>query len=327
MGTLKQVGLGLVLTAVGLTAVPTKGFAYNFHYSPEESEIFTTDFNNSSGWLLNGTVINSGTIKANSSWGKASYSLAPVNLDRGNVFLYWSGIFPTSARTETDKYYIGLQYADNDPVCYNSQTRTIVGKPPCTGTSVSEVDENAELKAEMRPRDRTNIANTYHRLYLDPDFDPINNYSPATTRINVPSYQESVPMDFRLAIRKRSSTEYRANLSFWNGSSWLTTTPKQGYSLPLIIKSSDWIDANRQINNPVTFEAINLQFRQASATRQSRITAIALTQVRPQPRLQLQQQAVQVPETSTTVALPLVLGLGMRLTRRKVKDGRRSVLQ
>ncbi len=312
MVILKNIGLGLILTALNLVTLPTNGFAYNFHYAQEESEIFNTDFDTYSGWLLNGTVIDSGTIKASSPWGKASYAIAPVNLDQGDVFLYWSGIFPKSARTEPDKYYVGLQYADNAPVCYNSQLGIIVGTPPCTGSSVSEVDENAELKVEMRSRDRTNIANTYHRLYLDPDFDPVNNYSPATTRVNVPSYQEAVPMDFRLEISKKSSTESEAIFSFWNGISWLSMTPKQGYSLPLTIRGSDWLDANRQIDNPVTFEAINLQFRQSSSIRQSAITAIALTQVQPQSR----QQSVKVPEASTTIALPLVLGLGMLLTRR-----------
>lgn len=313
MLTLKNIRLGLVLIAMGLTTLPTQGLAYNFHYTQEELEIFNTDFDSSSGWLLNETVIDSGTIKASSPWGKASYSIAPVNLDQGDVFLYWSGIFPKSARTEPDKYYVGLQYADNAPVCYDNQTRMIVGIPSCTGISVSEVDENAELKVEMRPQDRTNLANTYHRLYLDPDFDPINNYSPATTRVNVPSYQEAVIMDFRLEIRKRSSSESQVILSFWNGISWLSITSKPGYILPLTIEESDWIDANRQIDHPVTFEAINLQFRQSASTRQSAITAIGLTQVRSQ-AIQ-QQQSVQVPEASMTIVLPLVLGLGMLSTR------------
>jgi hypothetical protein len=245
MTNLNNIGLALVLTTLGLATVPTKGFTYDFHYTQAESEIFTTDFNTDSGWSLSGTNIDiaAGTIKANSAWGKASYAIAPVNLAQGDIFLYWSGIFPQKARTESDKYYLGLQYADNDPVCYNSQTGTIVGMPPCTGTSVSEVDENAELKVEMRPRDKTNINNTYHRVYLDPDFDPVNNYSPATTRLNVPTYQETVPMDFRLGISQKTATEYEASLSFWNGVSWLTMTPKQGYSFPLTIGASDWIDA------------------------------------------------------------------------------------
>lgn len=312
---MKNIGLGLVLTAVSL-AIPTQGLAYNFHYTQGESEIFNTDFNSSSGWLLNGTVIDSGLIKASSPWGQASYSITPTNLDQGSVFLYWSGIFPKSARTEPDKYYLGLQYANNAPVCYDRQTNRIVGSPPCTGLT-SEVDENAELKVEMRPRDKTNIANTYNRLYIDPDFDPINNYSPATTRVNVPSYQEAVAMDFRLEISKRSSTKSEATLSFWNGISWLLMTPKSGYSLPLSIDSSNWIDANRQIAAPVTFNSINLQFRQATATRQSAITAIALTQVRSQSGQQ--QQSIQVPEPSTLMALPLVLGLGGLFTRQKLK--------
>jgi hypothetical protein len=316
MITLKTIGLSLTVASLGLVSLPTQGLASSFRYGQEESELFATDFDTSSGWLLGGTVINSGTIRSNSPWGKASYSLNPVSLDEGNIFLYWSGIFPIGARTEPEKYYVGLQYSDNAPVCYNSQTNRIVGNPPCTGTSVSEVDENAELKVEMRPRDKTNSANTYHKLYVDPDFDPISNYSPASTRTNVPAYKENVPVDFRLGIGKKKLTEYEISFSYWDGISWLLMTSKQGYNLPLIVGASDWINANRQIDSPVTFEAINLQFRQATATRQSAITAIALTQIRSQP-IPLRQQAIQVPEASATITLPLlsILGLGMLFLR------------
>ncbi|GFE71254.1 hypothetical protein [Chroococcus sp. FPU101] len=324
MITPKNLGLGIVLTVFSLSTLTAKGFAYNFHYTSAETEIVNTDFDSSNGWLLNGTVIDRGTIKASSSWGSASYPIAPVNLDQGDVFLYWSGIFPSSARTEPDKYYVGLQYADNAPVCYNSQTNSIVGSPPCTGIAVSEVDENAELKVEIRPRDRTNITNTYHRLYIDPDFDPVNNYSPVSTRVNVPNYQEAVAMDFRLNIRKVSSSQYEAMLAFWNGISWLSMTPKSGYTLPLNISSSNWIDANRQISNSVTFEAINLLFRQAASTRQSMITAVALTQISPQTRSlalnQARPQAIQVNESSKNLALPLVLGLGMLFIKKPKTD-------
>lgn len=315
MLTLKKFKLGVVLSTISLLSLPIKGFAYNFNYTQDETVIFNTDFDSSSGWLLSGTVIDSGLIKGSSPWGKASYSITPVNLDKGNVFLYWSGIFPRNARTEPDKYYVGLQYADNAPVCYDNPTNQIVGTPPCTGLTVSEVDENAELKVEMRPRDKTNLANTYHKLYIDPDFDPINNYSPVSTRLAVPNYVEGVAMDFRLQISK-GLTQSSALFSFWNGISWQSMTAKQGYSFPLLINSSDWSDANRQSENPVTFEAINLAFRQAASTRQSAITAIALTQVLSQTSLQQRQASVQVNEPSSITALSF-LGLGIFFLRKK----------
>ena len=311
MFTYKTITLNLLLTLLGLITLSTKVLAYDFRYNSSETEIFNTDFDSSSGWSLSGTTISDGKISGASTWGTASYSINPVNLDQGNVFLYWSAIFPNKARTEPEKYYLGLQYADNAPVCYNTLTNKVVGTPPCTGSSVVRVDENAELKVEMRPRDTTNAGNTYNRVYVDPDFDPVANYSPASTRLNLPTIPTT---DFRLGISKVSPTAYEALLSFWDNTAWVNLAPKSTY-LPLSIKDSDWIDANRQIESPVTFEAINLQFRKGSSLN-SEITALALTQIRPQLRL---RQFVTVPESSSIMGLPLVLGFGIFLKRQKRK--------
>ncbi|ABA21656.1 conserved hypothetical protein [Trichormus variabilis ATCC 29413] len=315
MFTYKSISLGLLLTLLGLITLPTKALG-QFSYDANETEIFKTDFDNSDGWSLSGTTINAGKIVGTSAWGTASYSLNNrVNLDLGPVSLYWSGIFPsTNAHRENDKYYVGLQYVDNAPVCYNSSSNTIVGTPPCpSGSSI--VDENAELKVAMRPRNPTNVADTYHQVYVDPGFDPISNYSPASTRLNLPAGQ---PTDFRLRVSKVSSTSYEASLSYWDiaQTAWKIFDPKSTLmSSPLTIKASDWIDANGLIESPVTFEAINLQFRKGS-TRNSEITALALTQVLPP---LLQQQSITVPEGSSIIGLPLVMGFGILLKRQKQK--------
>jgi hypothetical protein len=273
----QKAALNLFVTLLGVINLPSKVFAYDFHYSSSETEIINTDFDSSNGWSLNGTTINGGKIFGTSGWGTASYSINPVNLDQGDVFLYWSAVFPNKANTEAEKYYLGLQYADNAPVCYDSLANKIVGTPPCTGTSVKIVDENAEIKVAMRPLQKGNPGNTYNSLYIDPDFDPIANYSPASTRLNLPTIPTT---DYRLQISKASSNTYEALLSFWDNTNttWVNIAPKSTY-LPLSIKDSDWIDANRQIESPVTFEAINLQFRKGSSLN-SEITALALTQVR-----------------------------------------------
>jgi hypothetical protein len=313
---MRKIGFNLFLAALSLAALPVRGTAYNFHYPPGETTLLNTDLNNAKRWLLNGTAIASGTLKATAPWGSASYPLPParrVNLAQGKIVLYWSGFFPMNARTEPDKYYLGLQYADNAPVCYDSQSRTIVGYPPCRGDSVSLVDENAELKVEIRPQDRTNLANTYHRLYIDPDFDPVSNYSPASTRLEVPPYLETVLTEFRLEISQIGQTA-RANLSFWDGRSWQLMKPKPGYSLPLSIASSDWIDGERQVENPIVFEAINILFRQGNSTRRSEITAVALTQIRSQAR-NFQVSSVQVDEPSPKIYSFLGLCLSLLVTR------------
>ncbi|QLE58345.1 PEP-CTERM sorting domain-containing protein [Nostoc sp. TCL26-01] len=309
MLTFKNISFNLFLGLLGLLSLPTKALAGDFHYSQEETVIFQTDFDSSSGWLLNGTKIESSKIYGTLPWGVASYPLQPVNLELGEVFLYWRGIFPLNAHPERDKHYVGLQYSNNDPVCYNSQSLTIVGTPPCTGSSVIQVDENAELRLEIRPRDKRNPSNTYHRYYIDPGFDPQNNYSPASTQVNVPTYRELVPTDFRLQISQVSSSAYTALLSSWQDNSWVAATPKTSYSIPLSLSASDWLNAKGEIENPVTFAAINLQFRKGS-TQNSEITAVALTQIQ-------SQQSASVTESSTTIGLPLVLGFGLFLKRQR----------
>ncbi|MBD2250839.1 PEP-CTERM sorting domain-containing protein [Nostoc parmelioides] len=317
MFTYKSISLGLLLTLLGSITLPTKALG-QFSYDANETVIVETDFDSTDGWSLRGTSIDAGKIFGSSAWGTASYSLKnPVNLDLGPVSLYWSGIFPRNARTEPEKYYVGLQYADNSPVCYNSSINRIVGTPPCpSGSSI--VDENAELRAEIRPYDAGNSGNRYHRLYIDPDFDPVNNESPASTLLDNKDRTNSVT-DFRLRVSKVSSTSYEASLAYWDlaSAAWKIFDPKStSNSSPLEILASKWINADKSApaESPVTFEAINLQFRKAS-TRNSEITALALTQI----VLPLQQPSITVPEGYSIIGLPLVMGFGILLKRQKQK--------
>jgi hypothetical protein len=313
-----KLGTNLALIALGMGFAVDKSAAYNFHFGARETAIYHTDFDTSTGWALTGTVITEGAIKGISAWGSASYSIAPVSLDKGDINLYWSGIYPIGATTESDKYYVGLQYFDNSPVCYNSQANVIVETPPpCSGDSVTQVDENAELKVALRPKDKTNVGNTWDQLYIDPNFDPVNNYSPASTRLNIATYQETVPVDYRLKVRKKSPTTYKATLSSWNGSAWVNLTAKPGYTSPLSILDANWINAVQEIEKPVTFESINLQFRQATASRQTAITALALTQGQPfltSRSAALATMPVGTPEPNLAI-ISLTLGLGMLLNK------------
>ena len=286
----QKLGLSIFLSTTFICSFTTQSFAANFNYNSDEIEIFHTELDSSQGWLLEDTQIDSGIISATDSWGKASYSISPLNLDDGDIFLYWSGIFPERAKTERDKYYVGLQYSDNDAVEYQGGL----------------VDENAELKMAIRPEDKSNTNNSYNQIYVDPDFDPVNNFSPATTQVETPNYQTLETTDFRLKISKVNETIYEASSFYWNGFNWELMTAKQGNNSPLEIQSSDWVNAKREVESPVTFEAINLLFRNPG----SAITAVALTQVQG-------DNSAKVPEPSTILGLPLIFVLAERLKQRR----------
>ncbi|MDY6899770.1 MAG: PEP-CTERM sorting domain-containing protein [Cyanobacteriota bacterium] len=284
---LQKLALSLFITTTFICSFANKSFAANFNYNSDELEIFNTEFDSSEGWSLKGTKIDNGTISGTSDWGKASYAISPVNLNNGDIFLYWSSIFPERTKTERDKYYVGLQYSDNDAVEYNG----------------SLVDENAELKMAIRPKHKGNPGNSFNKIYIDPN---VGNFSPATTQIEAPDIQPLETTDFRLKISKVNETMYEASSSYWNGVDWELMGAIEGNDAPLEIQSSDWLNAKGEIESPVTFEAINFVFRKPG----SAITAVAVTQVQG-------NSLAKVPEPSTILGLPLILALGGRFKRRK----------
>ena len=286
---LQKLALSLFISTTFICSFAAKSLAANFNYNSDELEVFNTEFDSSEGWLLEGTTIDNGTISGTSSWGNASYDISPLNLDNGDIFLYWSGIFPERAKTERDKYYVGLEYYDNDAALYNGDL----------------VDEDAQLKMAIRPKDKLNVGNSYNQIYIDTDFDPKNTFSPKT-RVETPDYQSSETTDFRLKISKVNQTIYQASSFYWNGVDWQLMNGKEGNNGPLEIQSSDWLNAKGEIESPVTFEAVNLVFRKPG----SAITAVAVTQVQGNTR-------AKVPEPSTILGLPLIFALGRRIKRRR----------
>lgn len=284
---LQKLALSLFISTTFICSFAAKSLAANFNYNSDELEIFSTELDSSEGWLLEGTEIDNGTISGTSDWGKASYAISPVNLNNGDIFLYWSGIFPEIAKTERDKYYVGLQYSDNDAVEYNG----------------SLVDENAELKMAIRPKDKSNVTNDYNEIYIDPN---VGTSSPAKIQLETLDIQPLETTDFRLKVSKVNETMYEASSSYWNGIDWEFMGAKDGNNAPLQIQSSDWLNAKGEIESPVTFEAVNFVFRKPG----SAITAIAVTQVQG-------NNSAKVPEPSTILGLPLILALGGRIKRKR----------
>ncbi len=295
----KNLHIDLVVFSIFLSCLsnlPSKAFAYDFHYDDGESEVINTDLDNSTNWVLSDTEIDSGEIKGTKEWGTASYILdSPISLDNGDIFLYWSASLPDGAKTERDKYYIGLNYSDNEPEPYSDED----------GNILYYVDEDAQLKMAMRPENPSNSGDHFHQLYIDHGFDQDNNDSspstpPPSTNLEIPKIPDTNITDFRLKISKVSATEYEASSFYWNGISWDLMTGKSEFTSPLKIQSSDWLNAKDEVESPVTFEAINLQFRSPGTT----ITAIALTQAQG-------NNSTQIPESSNLIGLPLILGYGI----------------
>jgi hypothetical protein len=320
---LSKISFGAIVALSGLAISPVRAIAFSF--SSGESVIYRTEFNDANGWSLPGATIANGQIVGNTAFGTASYLLAnPVNVDLGEVFLYWSGIFPirdpnnpnsTIQNQNTDNYFVGLQYAFNDPVCRVSATSAVLPSPTCpTGSTL--VNENAELKVRMRPRNPVNPGDRFHDIYVDPDAVGSNLL---TTRTNIPTYTEGVAKDYRLGVKKTGTSSYTATLSFWENSAWIPMTVQSTTNpLALTIQNTDWQDVRRwfttpaPFESPVTFEAINLQFRKGS-TRDSSITSLALTRIPPVSSAQFSAPdpspaPATVPEPGATIALLSLLG-------------------
>lgn len=340
MLTVPKITPSLVLALSSLALLPFQSLAFSF--GEGENSIFQTSFDNTldaisnSQWSLSsGVSITNGSMITRSDFARASYTLpSPVNLAQGDVFLYWTAIFPNNARPDQDSYFIGLEYAQNPPVCrlINGNPQ-IAGypNPTCTG-SYTSVQEDGELKVNMRPRNGSNSGDRFNLIYLDPDAHTTDN--PRRTQLNQPvltsnpNQLNNRELSFRLGISKSTvdSNSQTVTLSFWDEAQWksmtIFNTPTPPTPLSLEIKNSEWVDVRRwfespdPFENPLTFEAINFVLRKPSSTPNSTaITALALTQI---PIPNLSALPVSVPESSYPMAMFSILGLFTMLMKRKI---------
>ncbi|GCA81307.1 hypothetical protein [Microcystis aeruginosa] len=335
MLTVPKITPSLVLALSSLALLPFQSLAFSFGQG--ENPIFQTSFDNTldaisnSQWSLSsGVSITNGSMITSSDFARASYTLpSPVNLAQGDVFLYWTAIFPNDARPDQDSYFIGLEYAQNPPVCrLISGIPQIAGypNPGCTG-SYTVVQEDAELKVNMRPRNETNSGDRFNLIYLDPDAHTTDN--PRRTKLNqpvlksTPNQLNNRELSFRLGISKSidNPNSQTVTLSFWDEAQWKSMTIFDAVTpLSLEIENSEWVDVRRwfenpdPFENPLTFEAINFVLRKpSSSVNSTAITALALTQI---PIPNLSPLPVSVPESSYPIAMFSILGLFTMLMKR-----------
>ncbi len=115
-------------------------------------------------------------LEASTSWERFSFDLNSLNVNDGDINIYWQDDLPQNPQTERDKYSVGFRYAENDSVCWNGknvrESENLVTKEAsgsCPDSHPNEVKEDAEIKTFVRPK-------SYYTLHQDQGFggiDPI----------------------------------------------------------------------------------------------------------------------------------------------------------
>ena len=97
-------------------------------------------------------------LKAEGNWERFSFDLTPLNVNDGDISVYWQDDIPQNPSTEGDKYSVGFRYAENDSVCWNGKEvrnpDNIVAKigGSCSKSHSEEVKEDAELNLPRETR-------------------------------------------------------------------------------------------------------------------------------------------------------------------------------
>ncbi len=155
----KFINLTLFLNLLLLLTSTKASIASNFFLTPEE------------------TIIKSFSepLKAEGNWERFSFELTTLNVNDGDINVYWQDDIPQNPSTERDKYSVAFRYAENDSVCWNGRdvrdSNNILAKVggSCPNSHRQEVKEDAEIKTFVRPK-------SYYTLHQDQGFggiDPI----------------------------------------------------------------------------------------------------------------------------------------------------------
>jgi hypothetical protein len=186
----------------------------------------------------------------------------PLDINNGDIFIYWSSFFPNSLNRnqdrEADKYYIGLEYAENDPVCWNGLggANSIIKSVNVNGSCDSgytKQKENASVRMLLYPEGGT----VYHRLYEDEGFDP--NEPAPPNRLNKPYLNNDKDQKYRLQFSKVDNNQIKVTPYYFTNNLWEVITPRQGLDSFILLDYTD----NQEL---LTFETINIQFRGRSGS-------------------------------------------------------------
>ncbi len=269
-------------------------FAADFKFGDDETVLLNEDFDSQGEWKLPATAkIDSGYLIPEGNFQTASLNLEDLGIDslspsKGAINLYWRAIFPKGAKQERNAYIPALQYAENPVFCWNGkggdEAVVVIEEDgsPCQ-TDLRRVEENAELRAWLRPQERGKPGFT--RLYADPDFTPGVEPEQRDTSefafMRLDSQRNEIT-DYRMRIEEIDG-EVEVELSFFNNDDeW------KSIGESLVVDSSQWKYVAGQdeetgdfiygIEESVTFESINILLRRDTRREATKIDAIALTQ-------------------------------------------------
>jgi hypothetical protein len=279
-----------LLIAFGLVSVISiKVEAANtFVYGMGETELyrttFGTDFNANQGWTLNNTSVSQGVLKATiDNWSSAFYNLSSLDLDSGNLGIYWS--FKTDRNTnERSKLYMELNVTD-DP---NRR-------------------EQRHIAFNIVPKRKGDP--TPYQLYVDPGFNLTNqlvqNIRPPSVLFNSINTFES----FRMMVSKIDANTVRVVPFYWYNNNWNRFFySNTSIASPVSLR----IDINNYLERQDAFKSFSLLFRSNVPS----VDAIAITQI-PRPSLTATNvQLTSVPESNSIVGL-ITVGLLSLLAIRK----------
>lgn len=300
----KFINLTLFLNLLFILANTQAGTASNFVITSEETIIQEKPF--------------TGELGASFDWQRISFNFTDVlNINEGDITVYWQDELPPSASTEGDKYSVGFRYAENEPVCWNGgdvrDSANIVAKVngSCPDTHKNMVDEDAEVKTFIRPFSPTNPGNSYYTLHQDQGFGGID---PIGIGLQIPHNVDTYKMTLSLI----DENTIGATTFYWNLAEpkWqeldvfnLSSTQKNllgvenlSSSLPLPLTYTQEL---------ATIEGIDIQFRRPGTI----IKDLLITQAKSS---QIPSNAIpaSVPESSNLIGLFISIGL-LGLTTQK----------
>ena len=301
----KFINLTLVTNLLFLLTNAKVSMASSFYLTPEETTVRQETY---SSYPLQGST----------NWQRFSFDFTPLNVNEGNIHVYWQHALPPNPSTEGDKYSVGFRYAENDSVCWNggnvrepANIVELVGGS-CPDSHPQQVEEDAEIKTFVRP-------NSYYTLHQDRGFGGID---PLGTGLVFPGNTVDT---YRMTLSLLDGDTIAVSTFFLEEETWeemsvfnLNDTQKDllgvrqtSSILPLSLAYEEQL---------TTIEGIDLQFRRPGTGIKKLLVTQALTTS--QALSTTQATLNSVPEGSNLFSLLSVglLSLGLAITNLNSSD-------
>jgi hypothetical protein len=227
----------------------------DFAYLPGEREVFRSTFATTNGWDMPDMFVANGELFGNPDfyWMKAVHTLAaPLDLDDGELALYWSFRTDADQGEEGAKVYVRLNLTDTP-----------------------ELIEQYNVTMNVRPGQFGGppVHAGFWSLYVDPGYF-IDHTAESTLRPAISFTSTNFDATFRLTLRKVGEI-VRLTPCFWNGAAWEMIQPQAGSVVPLEASLATALTNNQIVRS------LEIQFFQNTPA----VDAIALTQRPPTPQI------------------------------------------